>query len=165
MKYKFFAIPARNPDTVTEELNAFCSQHRISFIEKQLVIDGADSFWSVCVTWLDGEAAPSSGQVKKTAVDYKQILSESDFEAFVDLRNLRKELSESQGVPPYALFTNEQLAEMVQQRVITKAALQSIRGVGKARVDKYGEPFLQKLAELWQRDVPDDDNEAHTHQS
>lgn len=165
MKYKFFAIPARNPDTVTEELNAFCSQHRISFIEKQLVLDGADSFWSVCVTWLDGEAAPSSGHGKKAAVDYKQVLSESDFDAYVQLRDLRKELSESQGVPPYALFTNEQLAEMVQQRVSTKAALQAIRGVGKSRVDKYGEPFLQKLAELWQRDVPDDGDETHAHRS
>ncbi|MBK8815877.1 MAG: hypothetical protein IPN42_10405 [Methylococcaceae bacterium] len=38
MKYKFFAIPARFPEVVEAELNAFCSQHRICFNDKQLLI-------------------------------------------------------------------------------------------------------------------------------
>jgi hypothetical protein len=36
MKYKFFAIPARNPAAAEDDLNAFCSSHRVSFIDKQL---------------------------------------------------------------------------------------------------------------------------------
>ena len=48
-------------------------------------------------------------------------------------------------MPAYALFTNEQLAEMVQRRVRTLAALREIAGVGEARIEKYGEDFLDIL--------------------
>ncbi len=165
MKYKFFSIPARQPEAAEELLNAFCSQHRISFVEKHLITDGANSYWSICVTWLDGEAAPSAGNQKKPTVDYKQILSETDFNRYIALRNLRKEMAESHGVPPYALFTNEQLAAMVQQRAGSKAALQTIPGIGKSRIEKYGDEFLQKLSEFWARDLSVNKDEAHPDQS
>jgi superfamily II DNA helicase RecQ len=151
MKYKFFAIPARSPAAAEDELNAFCSSHRVTFIDKHLVADGADSFWSVCVSWLDGEAAPSelANNRNKPAIDYKNVLSPTDFSLYLELRNYRKELAEQQNVPPYALFTNDQLANMIQQRVNSKSALQRIPGVGKSRIDKYGDAFLHRLNELW----------------
>jgi len=37
------------------------------------------------------------------------------------------------------------LAEMVQRRVTTATALRDIPGVGEARVEKYGEAFLDIL--------------------
>ena len=43
---------------------------------------------------------------------------------------MRKELAEKEGVPAYALFTNEQLAEMVQRRVGSLTAMKEIEGVG-----------------------------------
>ena len=166
MKYKFFSIPARNPEVSEAALNDFCSQHRISFIEKHLVADGADSFWTICIAWLDGEAAPSSSSDYrgKPKVDYKQILSETDFGLYLELRNHRKELADLKNVPAYALFTNEQLASMVQQRVYTKAALMQIPGVGKSRVDNYGESFLQILNSLFNQGISGDEsnNEANT---
>ena len=165
MKYKFFAIPARNPELAEAALNAFCSQHRIGFIEKHLVADGADSFWSICISWLEGEAAPSisADNRSKPTVDYKLILNEADFSLYLELRNFRKELADLQNVPPYALFTNDQLAAMVQQRVNTKADLMQIAGVGKSRIDKYGDRFLQKLNSLWNRDASGATDEADTH--
>lgn len=165
MKYKFFVIPAWHPQAGEEALNRFCSQHRVSFVEKQLIEDGPNSYWSICVTWLEGEGALTSGQHKKPPVDYKQILDENEFAIFLELRNLRKELAENQGVPPYALFTNEQLATMVQQRINSKTALQAIPGVGQSRVEKYGEFFLQKLSELAVQHAPDTDGETHSDQS
>ncbi len=154
MKYKFFAIPARNPAAAEEDLNAFCSSHRVTFIDKHLVEDGADSFWSVCVSWLDGAASPSASAAdnrNKPAIDYKEVLNPADFSRYLVLRNFRKELAEQQNVPPYALFTNEQLANMIQQRVNSKSALQRIPGVGKSRIEKYGDAFLSRLGELWEQ--------------
>ena len=46
-----------------------------------------------------------------------------------------------------AVFTNEQLAEMVRQRVATAAALAAIAGVGEARLARYGPAFVDLLAE------------------
>jgi ATP-dependent DNA helicase RecQ len=49
--------------------------------------------------------------------------------------------------PAHALFTDDQLAEMVQRRVVTVATLREIPGVGDARVQKYGEAFLKIVKE------------------
>ncbi len=64
---------------------------------------------------------------------------------FSRLRNARKEIAQSEAVPVYTVFTNEQLARMVQGRVMTKAGLEGIVGIGDARVAKYGERILATL--------------------
>ena len=46
----------------------------------------------------------------------------------------------------YAVLTNEQLAQVVQKNVQSKAGLKEVEGVGEARIAKYGEALLQLLA-------------------
>jgi hypothetical protein len=61
MKYHFFTITAQQPEPGERALNAFCAQHRIVAVEKQFVTHGMDSFWSICVTTLDGVEKPVAG--------------------------------------------------------------------------------------------------------
>jgi ribonuclease D len=65
---------------------------------------------------------------------------------FAKLRDVRKRISERDGVPLYAVATNEQLAEMARRRVTAKAGLREIVDFGAARIRKYGNEFLQVLA-------------------
>ena len=119
MKHKFFKIAANDPAPAEEALNAFCSQHTIVTLEKELVMDGANSFWAFCVTWTDNEggtAAPFDPAKQKSRVDYKKVLNDDDFTLYVQLRDLRKAISEREATAPYNVFTNEQLAEMVLRR-------------------------------------------------
>lgn len=161
MKHKFFAISARNPEADEAALNNFCSQNRVSFVEKQLVADGERSFWSVCVTYqvvADSHREPkASGRPK---VDYKKILSEEDFDRYLELRVLRKEVAERQAVPAWAVFTNEQLATMIQQQVNNKAGLESIDNIGGKRIDLYGDEFLQRLNLFWAKALMEPADEA-----
>ena len=92
------------------------------------------------------------------------MLGEADFAAYSELRRLRKHLADREGVPAYAIFTNEQLAAMVQRRVASAQALGAIEGVGEARVDKYGEIFLATLARLGQGSPSVVDHEANAGQ-
>jgi len=78
-------------------------------------------------------------------VDYKEVLNEVDFAVFARLRELRKTLAEKEAVPPYAVFTNEQLAAMVTQKSDSLTALGQIEGVGASRLEKYGPAFLEFL--------------------
>jgi superfamily II DNA helicase RecQ len=78
-------------------------------------------------------------------VDYKEILSEQDFALYADLRAWRKATAEREGVPVYAVFTDDQLAEIVRRRVTTLAALGKIEGVGPARLERYGAVLLARL--------------------
>jgi superfamily II DNA helicase RecQ len=143
MKFEFFSIPACSPEQGQQELNAFCSSHRIASIEKQFVANGEQSYWAICVSYLDNQKKITTPG--KSKVDYREVLEEHDFAVFSKLRSLRKTLAEKEGVPPYALFTNEQLADMVRSRVNSLSGLSSISGVGKARIDKYGKEFMEIL--------------------
>lgn len=96
-------------------------------------------------------------QKRKSAVDYKDILSEDDFKLFAQLRQLRKTIADNEGVPVYELFTNEQLANMVTQRITTQSSLLQLEGVGKAKIDKYAPAFLQILNAAWTKDEKDKD--------
>ncbi len=61
---------------------------------------------------------------------------------------MRKELAQAEAVPVYTIFTNEQLAQIVQKKARTKADLEQIAGVGDARIEKYGQRLLQFLSGL-----------------
>jgi len=143
MKYRFFSVLALSPQSGEGELNTFCASHRVASVDKAVILDGANSYWSFCIGYQDG--ADKAQQTRPGRVDYKEVLDEADFALFARLRSLRKALAEREGVPAYALFTNEQLAEMVTKRVASLADLQTIDGIGEAKTKKYGEAFLEAL--------------------
>jgi superfamily II DNA helicase RecQ len=146
VKYRFFAIPALNPDAEQNALNTYCAGRRVVTVEKHFVADGSSSYWAICVTSQDGAEAPKLAvEIRRDRIDYRQVLSEPDFAVFANLRTLRKTLSDREGVPAYALFTNEQLAELVKRRVTSVGDMACIDGIGKSRVEKYGEAFAEVL--------------------
>jgi superfamily II DNA helicase RecQ len=115
----------------------------VASLDKALIQDGSNSYWSFCVGYEDGgDKAP---QTRPGRIDYKEVLDEADFALFARLRSLRKTLAERDGLPAYAVFTNEQLAEMVTKRVASLTDLQAIDGVGEAKSKRYGEVFLAEL--------------------
>ena len=144
MKVKFFSVPALDPGAAEEDLNRFLGGHRVLAVDRQLVHDRSAAYWAVCVTYLEGQG---KAPVKKGKIDYREVLPADEFAVFARLRSLRKTIADREAVPAYALFTNEHLATMVRQRVVTAEDLGAIPGVGPARVDKYGQAFLEVLAE------------------
>ncbi|NQV28872.1 MAG: HRDC domain-containing protein [Rhodopirellula sp.] len=147
MRFEFFAIPALHPQEAVAELNQFLASHRVCSVTRELIADGANSYWTVCVEWTPGRgsASASVGADRKSRIDYREVLPPDQFSVFSKLRSLRKELAEKDGVPPYALFTNEHLAEMVRQKMTSLTALQSLDGVGPSKSEKYGAAFLELL--------------------
>lgn len=148
MQLRFFTIPVIGGDEAAEELNRFLAGHRILALDRHLASDGSTSVWALCVSYetaADSRPAPA----KRGKVDYRELLDEADFTVYARLRTLRKEIAESEGVPVYSLFTNEQMAEMVTRRVSSASALHEIPGIGDARLKKYGDAFLEALAEAF----------------
>jgi superfamily II DNA helicase RecQ len=155
MAYRFFVIPIRDEGPAAAELNGFLRSHRVLAVDRRWVDQGAASFWSFCVDYLEtqsgGKSGPSGGKngAGRGKIDYRDALSADDFAVFARLRQVRKEVAQAEAVPVYTVFTNEQLAQMVQARATTKAALEKIAGVGDARIDKYGEQVLEVLRNQW----------------
>jgi len=127
MSFKFFYVPSRNPESTEAELNSFLASHRVVTIERKFVENGADSFWAFCVDFIHNDARASSSHGapgrSERRVDYREILSAEQFEIFAKLREVRKEVAEREAVPVYAIFTNEQLAAMVQSGADSRTKL------------------------------------------
>ena len=91
-------------------------------------------------------ARACAAMAPRPRVDYKQVLSEADFALFAELRSWRKGPRRAEGVPVYAVFTNEQLAEIVRRRV--DAGQRSARSTASARraCERYGAAVLERAA-------------------
>ena len=149
MQLKFFSIPAFGEEHSLreEELNIFLRGHRVLNVRHEFVNNGAMSHWCCCVEYIEGSKPPEPGRTgSREKVDYRNVLSESDFEKFRILRECRKQLAEEEAVPPYAVFLDEHLAAIAQKAEINESALRSVNGVGEKKIEKYGKRFL----ELWE---------------
>ena len=151
MPYRIFMVPVLHGDDAVGELNAFIASHRIAHIERRWIDQGSQSAWAFCIEYI--LAVPSRDLLPRSTlgrnrIDYKTILTSDEFTRFSLLREMRKELSQQEGIPVFALFSNEQLAQMVQRRCGSKADLLSIEGIGDAKVEKYSERVLAVLAKL-----------------
>ncbi len=82
---------------------------------------------------------PATGQAAPASADE---ISPRDGPLFATLRSLRSELARRDGVPAYVVFPDRTLAEIAARRPVSLAALADVRGVGPARLDRYGEQFL-----------------------
>jgi superfamily II DNA helicase RecQ len=150
--FRFFTVPVQDSGRAQEELNAFLCSHKILLVDRRWVEQGASSFWSFCIDYLEGALADGNdyrGPGGRAKIDYRETLKPEDFAVFARLRDLRKEIAQVEGVPVYTIFTNEQLAQMVQTRTTTKAALEKIAGVRDAHCNKYGGRVLELLGQAW----------------
>jgi superfamily II DNA helicase RecQ len=147
MQLKVFILPLKNVSAAEAEMNAFLRSHRVLAVRKEFVSDGEDSCWTFCVEHLESASGATGGSslMGRPKVDYKELLKPEEFEVFSRLREWRKGVAEKEGVPVYVVFSNEQLAQVVQKKVSSKAALKEIEGVGDSRVEKYGAAVLERL--------------------
>jgi ATP-dependent DNA helicase RecQ len=97
---------------------------------------------------LVGAAAPASGSAVAgggaAATGSAPAVADALFEA---LRSLRKQLADAQGLPPYVIFHDATLREMVARRPQTLSQFATIRGVGEGKLARYGAQFIAALRE------------------
>ena len=72
-------------------------------------------------------------------------VSDEDEALFQTLRDLRKDLAARQGVPAYIVFSDKVLREMVARHPRSPDDLLEVSGVGPAKLERYGEAFLDAL--------------------
>jgi ATP-dependent DNA helicase RecQ len=70
----------------------------------------------------------------------------SDETLYRMLENLRKKISEKEGLPGYVIFQDPSLQEMAIQYPITAEELTHIVGVGAGKARKFGKPFLDLIS-------------------
>ena len=100
--------------------------------------------WSI----LKGEkkielSKPVAKEDKKKKTTKKTNTNSSGNRAlFEELRSLRTSLAKTENVPPYIIFSDKSLHDMVNIMPKTNAKFLDVSGVGQAKLDKYGTQFI-----------------------
>jgi ATP-dependent DNA helicase RecQ len=81
---------------------------------------------------------------KKPRLD-RDDLPETDRDLWEALRSCRKRLADEQGVPPYMVFHDATLMEMIEYRPASEEDLMTLNGVGQAKLERYGKAFLEVI--------------------
>ncbi len=146
MQFKVFRVPACNGTQEEQELNSFLGAVRVLTVHRDFVASSELSFVVFTVEYFsDGKS--TGGSVKKSRVDYRELLSPEVFFVFSALRKWRKEQALIEATAVYTIFTNEQLAQIAKKQPDSKADLQKISGIGAAKSKKYGDMVLAILRE------------------
>jgi len=88
--------------------------------------------------------APSIKKAGSKSARKAQIPPE-DQELWDELRECRKMLAHEHNVPPYVIFHDATLKEMLDTLPTSDAELLTITGVGESKLEKYGADFLSVL--------------------
>ncbi len=84
---------------------------------------------------------------KKSKNKVNKKIRASDEPLFEALKALRKQLAEKQEIPPYMIFHDATLEQMISDRPSTNTEFQFISGVGEQKLARYGNAFLAVIKE------------------
>ncbi|MGG3916158.1 DNA helicase RecQ [Rossellomorea vietnamensis] len=65
---------------------------------------------------------------------------------FQTLRVLRKTIADSEGVPPFVIFSDKALQDMCVKMPKTSEEFLQVSGVGESKKDRYGEMFIAEIS-------------------
>jgi superfamily II DNA helicase RecQ len=77
--------------------------------------------------------------------DAPQMVYEAEMDLLARLFTLRRRLAAKENVPAYVVFQDRTLKEMEEKRPDSLDALSALKGVGRVRLEKYGEMFLELI--------------------
>ena len=93
------------------------------------------------VDTMQTKSSLGSGSKKSKSVD----INSEDLELWEALRACRKDLATEQGIPPFMIFHDATLKDMLDNKPDSLETFGSISGVGQKKLDKYGAEFLAVL--------------------
>ena len=146
LQYASFLLPLYSGSVEQDEMNRFLRGRRIVQTRKELIASENVSSWAILVEYLDSQEKNTGEQQAKSKIDYKEILSAGDFSLFSKLREVRKKLAEENGLPVYAVCTNEQLAEIAKRKPKNLTECMKIEGIGQSKADKYVPALLECIS-------------------
>jgi len=78
----------------------------------------------------------------------KHNIKDEDAKLWQALRACRKALADEHGVPPYVIFHDATLMEMMEYKPTEDSQLLKVSGVGESKLEKYGAAFLAVIASI-----------------
>lgn len=80
--------------------------------------------------------------------DWREDLDAEGKRIYDELRLWRGRKARREGMPPYLILNNRELAQLAMRRPASAAQLREIEGIGEAKSGRWGEEILALLAKL-----------------
>ena len=90
---------------------------------------------------------PSRKTKKSASISHSEVPRSGSGGLFEHLRQHRKQLASQLGVPPYIIFPDTVLIDLANIRPKTLGEFGNIKGVGEAKLKKYGLSFLEAISQ------------------
>lgn len=90
---------------------------------------------------------PSRKTKKSASISRSEVPRSGSGGLFEHLRQHRKQLASQLGVPPYIIFPDTVLIDLANIRPKTLGEFGNIKGVGEAKLKKYGLSFLEAISQ------------------
>jgi len=103
-------------------------------------------------------AKPRIREKNKKTRKKKQLMeggleTPQDEALFDRLRELRKQIADEMGVPPYIVFGDAALIHMAQLKPTNEDEMLSVHGVGQAKLERFGKVFLDCVGDFEREQV------------
>jgi ATP-dependent DNA helicase RecQ len=89
--------------------------------------------------------AAGSSSYRTCELPSEAEVTDEDERLFQRLRALRKQLAGEFRIPPYMVFSDATLRAMVRRRPTSEEELLQVSGVGRAKLQRYGDAFLEEI--------------------
>lgn len=116
MQIKLFTVSIGDEGSQQDELNAFLRGHKVLDVSQHIVQNERGAYWCFCVRYIEGTPAVAP------------------------TRNLQfKEKVD------YKQVLDEELSALAQLPELTAKTMQTVKGVGEKKIERYAERFLNAL--------------------
>ena len=89
------------------------------------------------------QATAKASKRDRRAAQAAAVANDADAALLVELKALRAKLARQQQVPAYVVFSDRTLIELATHRPANPRAMREIHGIGDAKLERYGAPFLE----------------------
>jgi DNA helicase-2/ATP-dependent DNA helicase PcrA len=121
------------PESVTDRASSSGGAKKAKRVGKRAAV------CKQCQRPLNGSAERNRGYCSECPVPY-------DEELFELLRSWRKDQADAQSVPAFVVFSDATLEALAEVKPTNRTSLQSINGIGQAKLEKYAEDLLRIIA-------------------
>ena len=122
------------------------------FIADKEVIEFSEHFFIheniPCLTILIAYRSLESLESRRVArqTDPRLEFDGVEKEAYDALRAWRAAAAKVEGIPPYMIANNRQLAKMIRIKPTSRETLGRVEGIGEAKIAKYGDQMLEIIS-------------------
>ncbi|MFT6150285.1 MAG: ATP-dependent DNA helicase RecQ [Saprospiraceae bacterium] len=127
-------------DIAYDEKNAL----KINDLSKKVLFDG-DSVSLIKLSDISKRKEKQKAEAQATTTSVGMVRERVRDELFEILRQLRSEIARDQGIPPYLVFSDATLEDMAANKPTTELEMLDVSGVGKFKMEKFGQPFIDKV--------------------